>query len=67
MRGWTELLDGEEETPFPRASTRITKKREGSTYPSGPTRSISCFELPVNDVGHSTTLDLSSFNFPNVW
>jgi len=57
----------EEETPLPRASTRITKNCVGSTYPSGPTRVMSCFELPVNHVGHSTTLDLSPFNFPSVW
>jgi hypothetical protein len=57
--GWFLLFEGEEETPLPRASTRMTKLSVGSTSASRATFEASTSVVPENQVGKSTPFDFA--------
>jgi hypothetical protein len=66
--GWPLLLDGEEEIPFPKASTATMKYFElsamfpGPMYPSAARSPL----VPDSQVANRTALDFSAFRTPNV-
>ncbi len=64
-RGWVRLLDGAEDTPLPRESTRTRKKRFVSTILSG-TMSTRVFVFPVNQVGKRTRFERFASSLPKV-
>jgi len=66
MRGCCLLLDGDEDTPLPNASAKITKYLSGSTSLPGPISPARFSVVPVNHVGNNTALDFSALSFPNV-
>jgi hypothetical protein len=61
MCGCAALFEGEDDTPSPSASTRITKYFEESTSFPGPTRPGKSLVVPVNQVGKSTAFDFAAF------
>ena len=61
--GNSALLDGDDETPFPNASTVMTKKRSKSIASITPEVNKSS-EVPVNHVGNKMAFDRSSFSRP---
>ena len=60
------LVDGEDETPSPRASTVMTKYLAESTSLPGPISPVRSFVVPVNQVGNNTAFDFFAFSFPKV-
>ncbi len=66
LPGCCRLLDGEEETPLPSASTAMTKYRELSMSFPGPIFLPRSSDVPIDQVSISTALPLAASSLPKV-
>ena len=57
-------IEGDDETPFPSASTATTKYFDESTGPSGLTNCAKSFDVPENQLGKRMAFDLSLLSSP---
>lgn len=63
---WVVEVEGDEETPSPRASTTMRKYLDGSTRLSAPTEGAMLLLRPENQVGKRMALECCALSLPQV-